>query len=74
MSGLAEIIKSGKAPGVILGAPDPQSVDVAVPKAIRAVFDTTYRHQRGQRPIRTEEVYRAIGYDDRTLKNTWKNL
>jgi hypothetical protein len=73
MSGLAEIINSGRAPGFITGAPDPTSADVAVPRAIKEVFDVSYRH-KGKQPLRTEQVERAIGYNSRVLKNTWKNL
>ena len=54
--------------------PDPSSADVAVPRAIRECFDLSSRHKRGQRPIRDEEVFKAIGYDKNTLRKTWKNL
>jgi len=74
MIGIAEILESGRAPGFVSGCPDPASADVAVPKAIKEVFDIGYRHRRGERPIRTEEVEKAIGYDVKTLKQTWKNL
>jgi len=74
MNGLAEILQSGRAPGFNTGAPDPTSADVAVPRAIKEVFDIPYRHQRGKPPLRTEEVFRQIGYNAKTLKQTWKNL
>lgn len=73
MNGIAEIIESGKAPGIHTGAPDPTSADVAVPKAIKAVFDISYRHA-SKVPIRNEQVFKAIGYDEKTLRRTWKNL
>jgi hypothetical protein len=76
MSRLAEMLKSGIAPGLSgsMAHPDPQSVDVAVPRAIKEVFDVSYRHKRGQQPLRTEQVEKAIGYNAKTLRNTWKGL
>ena len=74
MGRLAEIIQTGRAPGFHSGSPDPTSADVAVPRAIREVFDIGYRHKRGQPPLRTEQVERQIGYSAKTLKQTWKNL
>jgi len=74
MGRIAEIIESGHAPGFAGLHQDPTSADVAVPRAIKEVFDIGYRHQKGKRPIRDEEVFKSIGYDKNTLKQTWKNL
>ena len=71
MNGIAEIIESGRAPGFRTGAPDPTSADVAVPKAIKAVFEPSYRHKHN---LRDEQVFKAIGYNEKTIRNTWPAL
>lgn len=69
MNGIADIIKSGRAPGIRTGAPDPTHADVAVPKVMREVFDIPYRHRRN---LRTQDVERQIGFSAKTIRKTWK--
>jgi hypothetical protein len=71
MNGIADILKSGRAPGIRTGAPDPTSADVAVPRALKEVFDLPYRHKKN---LRREQVEQQIGYNASTLRKTWKGL
>ncbi len=40
MNGLAEIIRTGHAPGLALKVPDPTSADEAVPRALKQIEQT----------------------------------
>lgn len=71
MNRIAEILESGRAPGFRTGAADPTSADVAVPKAIKDCFEPSWRHKRG---LRDQDVFKAIGYSEKTIRNTWPAL
>ena len=61
MSGIDEIIASGRAPGFHQGAKDPTSAEVAVPRAFRQLEQTM--------PAR--EIERQSGHSLRTIKKAW---
>lgn len=61
MSRLAEILSSGIAPGVRRGARDPQSADVAVPRAFRQLEQT----------LPAREIERQCGFKVKQIKKAW---
>lgn len=61
MSRIGEIIASGRAPGVRGFARDPQSADVAVPRAFREL----------ERTNSASKICRDAGYTAETIKKTW---
>ena len=69
MSGkIAEIITSGRAPGVVTGAVDPQSSFAAVPRAIKQL-------ERGEggfkRPMGARDISRHFGFSTDLIKRKW---
>lgn len=61
MSKIAEILKSGQAPGFRLGAPDPNSADVAAPRGLREM----------ERMMGTSRLERELGMPAKKLKKIW---
>lgn len=61
MSRLAEILRSGVAPGFRRGAPDPTSAEVAVPRAFRQLEQT----------VPAREIERQSGFKVKQIKKAW---
>lgn len=61
MSKLADIFKSGRAPGVMTNAPDPTCADVAAPRGLKQMEE-----QMG-----TSKLQRELGMSARKLKKIW---
>lgn len=62
VSGLSEILKSGKAPGINTGALDPGCPKAAIPRALRQLEQTEH-HSR---------IAKAAGFSTNRLKKIWK--
>lgn len=61
MSKIDEILSSGRAPGFGQGAKDPQSAEVAVPRAFRELEQTTP----------ASEIERQSGFKASRIKRAW---
>lgn len=67
MGKLADILISGRAPGVRLNAVDPGSVFAKVPKALKEIENGT----RGQRPMSARDIAKHMGSNVGALKEVW---
>ncbi len=61
MNGISDILKSGRAPGFRSGAKDPQSAEVAVPRAFRQLEQT----------LPSAEIERQSGFTAKKIKQAW---
>ena len=62
MGRLAEILKSGVAPGYAGLSRDPQCADVAIPRALKEM----------ERTQGAKEIAKGAGWSINQLKQTWK--
>ncbi len=62
MSKIAEILESGRAPGFSGAHKDPQSADVAIPRALKQMENQGHSARK---------IAKDAGYSINTLKRVW---